>query len=96
MPSAERPWNFVFSWYAATMATHPLIAKLAATKAEHRPILMQVSADAGMSPETRQQLVAHVLEEEDELIANLQAQSADAAPTRAWTVGPLRPRDVSL
>lgn len=49
------------------------IAGMQALKAEHAPILAQLARDAGMSPETRVLLVAHLLEEEDEKLATIAA-----------------------
>lgn len=75
------------------------VAKLAATKAEHRRILEVIAADAGMAPATRQALVLHLLEEEDEQLARIAALSgggaaapapASAAARPGLSVGPLR------
>lgn len=47
------------------------VAKLAATKAEHRPILALISSDTGMAAATRKALVLHLLQEEDEQVARI-------------------------
>lgn len=52
-----------------------------ALKTEHAPILAQIARDAGMSPETRATLIAHLLEEEDEKLARI-AAAAGVAPQR--------------
>ena len=76
------------------------VAKLAATKAEHRGILQTIAGDAGMSPETRRTLVEHLCQEEDEQVRRIAALAggdalpdADAGPGDAprLTVGSLRP-----
>jgi hypothetical protein len=63
------------------------IAKLAALKAEHRPILEQIAADPGMAAETRRTLLVHLMEEEDEYVAAaLGGASAGPAP-KTPTIG---------
>jgi hypothetical protein len=47
------------------------VAKLAATKAEHRKILQTVAGDPGMAPETRQTLIEHLYQEEDEQVRRI-------------------------
>jgi hypothetical protein len=59
------------------------IAGMQALKSEHAPILAQLARDVGMSPETRELLVAHLLEEEDEKLATI----ATAAKSRATGAG---------
>src|SRR5687767_9286594 len=76
------------------------VAKLAATKAEHRKILQQVASDPGMTPETRRTLIEHLCQEEDEhvrRIAALAGGGASAGPMpvatdhrSGLTVGSLR------
>ncbi len=76
------------------------IAGMQALKSEHAPILAQLARDAGMSPETRALLVAHLLEEEDEKLASIAAAakgrpvSPDASPgassSARLTIGSLR------
>ncbi len=83
------------------------LSKLAALKAEHRPILEQIAADPGMAPETRRTLLVHLMEEEDEYVAaaiggappqkasGTPAPAGPAAitssPGRSYTVGSMRP-----
>lgn len=79
------------------------VEALAALKAEHAPILRQIAGDAGMRPETRQLLIEHLYEEEDEHVqAMLGLRAApplagDAAAVAAagpqLSVGVLRPAD---
>lgn len=74
------------------------LAGLAALKDEHRPLLAQIARDAGMSPQTREMLLLHLNEEEEERIgqavallgggAGAAAGVADRAPR--LTVGSLR------
>lgn len=62
------------------------VAKLAATKAEHRPILSIISSDTGMAAATRKALVLHLLQEEDEQVARIAALAGGggaAAPASA-------------
>ena len=76
------------------------IAGMQALKSEHAPILAQLARDAGMSPETRALLVAHLLEEEDEKLATIAAAakdrptspvaSAGASSSARFTIGSLR------
>ncbi|MEQ8764571.1 MAG: hypothetical protein RL885_11635 [Planctomycetota bacterium] len=76
------------------------VSALEQTKSEHREILDRIAGDEGMSGETRRALVAHVLEEEDEHMAEIQGlmrqpssapQSAPStAQTRNLTVGSMR------
>jgi hypothetical protein len=58
------------------------ISGMQALKTEHAPILAQIARDAGMSPETRATLIAHLLEEEDEKLARI-AAAAGLAPQPA-------------
>lgn len=51
------------------------LASLARLQQEHRPILAQVLADAGMQASTRSVLVEHLLEEEHERVGQLLALS---------------------
>ncbi len=74
-----------------------MVQHLADLKAEHRPIVARIAADAGMEPATRALLVEHLAEEEDEHVAGLLARAAAAPggegagrPARL-TVGALRP-----
>jgi hypothetical protein len=55
------------------------VAKLAATKAEHRPILAIISTDPGMAAATRKALVLHLLQEEDEQVARIAALAGGGA-----------------
>lgn len=73
------------------------IEQLARLKDEHRPILRQVAADPGMSPETRAALVEHLYEEEDEHVAEMTALAqrggggggaSDAPASRSRTRSP--------
>jgi hypothetical protein len=68
------------------------ISALIATKAEHRRILMQIAADPGMTPATRQQLIDHLYTEEDEHLARIAALVGGAPGEHAagFTVGSLR------
>lgn len=88
------------------------VAKLAATKAEHRPILSIISADDGMAAATRKALVLHLLQEEDEQVATIAALagggasalaepaeaavSSQGAPNKGLTVGSLRAAPASI
>ena len=73
------------------MTLSDAIAKLQALKDEHRPIVEQVAADPGMSPETRLQLLRHLNEEEEEWIAKAQALLGTATTSSpGLTVGSLR------
>lgn len=56
------------------------VAKLAATKAEHRKILQTVAGDAGMAPETRQTLIEHLYQEEDEQVRRIASLAGGKAP----------------
>lgn len=77
-----------------------MVQHLADLKAEHRPIVARIAADAGMEPSTRALLLEHLAEEEDEHVAGLLARAA-AAPDAGGTgpggrpvrltVGALRP-----
>jgi hypothetical protein len=78
-------------------------------KAEHRDLLAKIAADPGMEPSTRAALVEHVLEEEDEQLAEIASLTGADAPARAeepparkpasrpgsghLTVGSLRPAE---
>jgi len=76
------------------------IAGMQALKSEHAPILAQLARDAGMSPDTRALLIAHLLEEEDEKLATIAAAakgrpsspgaSAGASSRARFTIGSLR------
>jgi hypothetical protein len=76
------------------------LQKLVATRAEHKRILQTILADGGMALGTRQALIEHLLQEEDEQLARLTgltggggspvAGVADASAP-ALTVGSLRP-----
>ena len=73
------------------------VAKLAATKAEHRKILQQVAGDPGMTPETRRTLIEHLYQEEDEHVRKIAALAGGEAADEAagehrpgLTVGSLR------
>ena len=55
------------------------VARLAATKAEHRKILSTISADAGMAPETRRTLIEHLCQEEDEHVRKIAALAGGGA-----------------
>jgi hypothetical protein len=59
------------------------ISGMQALKTEHAPILAQIARDAGMSPETRATLIAHLLEEEDEKLARIAAAAGLGAPLTA-------------
>ena len=48
------------------------LAALSALKAEHRPLLAQIARDPGMAPETREMLLLHLNEEEEERIGQAQ------------------------
>jgi hypothetical protein len=82
-----------------TPGANPL-DRLAALRAEHKPILEAISADVGMAPTTRSLLVEHLREEEDARLAEALARggkSGGAAPpssSPSWrgrlTVGSLR------
>ncbi len=77
------------------------IADLARLKAEHAPILKQIAGDANMAAETRQMLIEHLYEEEDEHVQAMQGLrdrpplSGGAAgapsPSPSLSVGSLRP-----
>lgn len=76
------------------------LQKLAATRAEHRRILQTILADGGMALGTRQTLIEHLLQEEDEQMVRLTGLAGGApspagagdAPTPRLTVGSLRPQ----
>lgn len=74
------------------------VAALERLKAEHRDLLLRIAADAGMEPGTRTALIEHVLDEEDEKIAQiaeLAGGGGSPGPSRSGrgglTVGSLRP-----
>ncbi|MCS6800213.1 MAG: hypothetical protein NZ898_17115 [Myxococcota bacterium] len=64
----------------------------AALREEHRPILEAIARDAGMRPETRALLLAHLLDEEREHMDAGATASGDGArtPRLGPTVGSLR------
>lgn len=64
-----------------------LVEQLQQLKDEHRELLRVIGGDAGMAPETRQALLAHLLEEEDELMARIAAASAPGADAPAPGAG---------
>jgi hypothetical protein len=71
--------------------------RLAALRAEHKPILAAITSDPGMSATTRALLVEHLLEEEEERLAEAQRRGAGpSSKARATgadgrlTVGSLR------
>lgn len=79
------------------------IEALAALKAEHGPILRQIAGDTGMRPETRQLLIEHLYEEEEEHVQAMlglraapplagEAAAAPAGGSRL-SVGDLRPAE---
>lgn len=55
-----------------------LIQRMQHLKQEHRELLELISMDGGMSVTTRKALLAHLMEEEDELVAQM-ARAAPAA-----------------
>ncbi|MCC7537784.1 MAG: hypothetical protein IT379_16290 [Deltaproteobacteria bacterium] len=66
------------------------LARLNALRAEHKPILEAIVADPGMAPNTRSMLVAHLMEEEDERMAEVEAAGLDVVTASAEpTVGAL-------
>jgi hypothetical protein len=68
-----------------------LVEHMQALKAEHRELVTLIGSDAGMAPETRQALLAHLMEEEDELVQRIAAATPRAG--RAGSVQPTgRPR----
>lgn len=73
-----------------------LVEKMQSLQAEHRELLAVIEGDRGMAPETRQALVSHLMEEEDELarqIAQASPQSRESSPAAdrpRLTVGSLR------
>jgi hypothetical protein len=73
------------------------IARLTTLKQEHGPLLATIAADPGMEPATREKLIAHLYEEEDEALARIRAAasaraapSGAAAPSTRLSVGSLR------
>lgn len=71
------------------------LARLRSLKEEHRPIVDQVAADPGMSPETRAMLLRHLNEEEEEWLDRAtELLGRTTTPTRrnvpGLTVGSLR------
>ncbi|MGB0678690.1 MAG: hypothetical protein ACPGUV_03405 [Polyangiales bacterium] len=70
------------------------IAHLVALKEEHAPILQQIVSDTGMHAATRETLVAHLREEEDEalqVIVRAHASAQDSTSTAA-SARPAAPR----
>jgi hypothetical protein len=73
------------------------IDELAAVKAEHRRILVQIAGDPGMTPETRRTLLEHLYDEEDEHVRHIAALagagggSGGGGGAGRLTVGSLRP-----
>jgi hypothetical protein len=67
------------------------LTNLAQIKNEHREILKQIASDPGMAPETRTSLIAHLYEEEDEHLAEIQAMRAGPVPTAHSTPAPAAP-----
>jgi hypothetical protein len=55
-----------------------LVQHMQALKAEHRELLTLIGSDAGMAPETRRALLAHLMEEEDELVQRIAAATPGA------------------
>ncbi len=56
-----------------------LVQRMQHLKAEHTPLLTQIEGDPGMSADVRQALLAHLNEEEEELIAQIALLSPTAA-----------------
>jgi hypothetical protein len=67
------------------------LASLARLQQEHRPILAQVLADAGMQASTRSVLVEHLLEEEHERVGQLLALSGKPQPAPAASASTAQP-----
>lgn len=63
------------------------VDRMLALRAEHKPILDKIVADAGMQPETRKALVEHLRLEEDEKLDAI----ARLTPARAAEPKPARP-----
>jgi len=63
------------------------VDRMVALRAEHRPILERIVTDAGMEPATRRALIDHLLQEEDEKLAQIQQLSA-GAPSGAAAAAP--------
>lgn len=85
---------------AGAPSLQAMVQHLADLKAEHRPIVARIAADAGMEPATRAVLLEHLAEEEDEHVAGLLARASAAPDTGGpgpggrpvrLTVGALRP-----
>jgi hypothetical protein len=68
------------------------VARMRATKAEHRRLLDVIASDTGMTPETRRVLVSHVLDEEDEQLDRI----AGAATGEGGPAGPPRRGGLSV
>jgi hypothetical protein len=68
-----------------------LVLKMQALKAEHRELLTLIGRDRGMAPETRQALLSHLMEEEDELVQQI-AAAAPGASDSARATHAERPR----
>ncbi|MBL8696408.1 MAG: hypothetical protein JNJ88_20090 [Planctomycetes bacterium] len=66
------------------------VDRMVELRAEHRPILEKIVTDAGMEPATRRVLVEHLLQEEDEKLAQIQQLSA-GAPSGAAAPAPAAP-----
>jgi hypothetical protein len=73
-----------------------LVEKMRSLEAEHRELRAVIDRDRGMAPETRQALVSHLMEEEEELAqqiaqASPEARASSSAADRPrLTVGSLR------
>ena len=61
------------------------VEQLRLLRAEHRPILEAIVADEGMSASTRSLLVAHLVSEEDERLADVTEAAAGAADPASST-----------
>lgn len=69
-------------------------SQLAELRAEHQPIERAILADPGMRPATRDLLMAHLQEEEQEWQAEIERLSpGPEAGVPRLTVGSLRPAD---
>jgi len=73
------------------------VARLQALRAEHRELAATIASDPGMAPETRQALLTHLRDEEDERISTVARLTGAARPDAAapsprggLTVGSLR------
>ena len=59
------------------------ISDLRILKEEHRKLMAMISGDPGMDPATRQALVDHILEEEEEHLAEMAAASGGSSASVA-------------